>query len=215
MNVKPRSTYLVCISLGFLIVLIFQSCSSSTQSQVKNVQQPTMNNTPSMIEKLWLARHQYDEQRRLIIPKVGASRWGAVQEYTADGNLVYRDWWLRNLKVEDLEAAPSTEIEVINEEDLSARPPVLGASGINLDQGESDPGTPAIEVITEENSVDPGSPITDPFAGDAATTDPFAPVPSNQESVPEMTDPFAPAPNSDGSDPVLPDSDPFAPLAPL
>ena len=215
MNVKPRSTSLVCISLGFLIVLIFQSCSSSTQSQVKNIQQPSMNNTPSMIEKLWLARHQYDEQRRLIIPKVGASRWGAVQEYTADGNLVYRDWWLHNLKVEDLEAAPSTEIEVINEEDLSARPPVLGASGIDLDQEESDPSAPSIQAITEENLVDPDSPITDPFAGDAASADPFAPVPSNQESVPEMTDPFAPAPNSGGSDPFLPDSDPFAPLPPL
>tara|TARA_Y100000385_G_C12993191_1_gene593770 strand:+ start:186 stop:710 length:525 start_codon:yes stop_codon:yes gene_type:complete len=174
-----------------------------------------MNNTPSMVEKLWLARHQYDDQRRLIIPKVGASRWGAVQEYTADGNLVYRDWWLHNLKVEDLDAAPSTEIEVINEEDLSARPPVLGASGIDLDQGESDPSAPGIEVITEENSVDPGSPITDPFGADAASADPFAPDPSNQESVPEMTDPFAPAPNSGGLDPVIPDSDPFAPLPPL
>ena len=215
MNVKPRSTSLVYISLGFLIVLFFQSCSSSTHSQVISVQQPTMNNTPSMVEKLWLARHQYDDQRRLIIPKVGASRWGAVQEYTADGNLVYRDWWLHNLKVEDLEAAPSTEIEVINEEDLSARPPVLGASGIDLDQGESDPSAPDIEVITEGNSVDPGSPITDPFGADAASADPFAPVPSNQESVPEMTDPFAPAPNSGGLEPVLPDSDPFAPLPPL
>ena len=215
MNVKPRSTSFVYISLGFLIVLFFQSCSSSTHSQAISVQQPTMNNTPSMVEKLWLARHQYDDQRRLIIPKVGASRWGAVQEYTADGNLVYRDWWLHNLKVEDLEAAPSTEIEAINEEDLSARPPVLGASGIDLDQGESDPSAQGIEVITEENSVDPASPITDPFGADAASADPFAPVPSNQESVPEMTDPFAPAPNSDGSDPVLPDSDPFAPLPPL
>ncbi|MBD36585.1 MAG: hypothetical protein CMI28_00720 [Opitutae bacterium] len=215
MNVKPRSTSLVYISLGYLIVLFFQSCSSSTNSQVISVQQPTMNNTPSMVEKLWLARHQYDDQRRLIIPKVGASRWGAVQEYTADGNLVYRDWWLHNLKVEDLDAAPSTEIEVINEEDLSARPPVLGASGIDLDQGESDPSAPGIEVITEENSVDPGSPITDPFGADAASADPFAPDPSNQESVPEMTDPFAPAPNSGGLDPVIPDSDPFAPLPPL
>ena len=63
-----------------------------------------------------------------------ASRWGAVQEYTADGNLVYRDWWVRNLKVEDLEAAPSTEIEVVNEKKISSRPPVLGISGIDIDQ---------------------------------------------------------------------------------
>lgn len=215
MNTKSRSSRLACISLGLLIVLIVQSCSSSTQSQVNSIQQTPMNSTPSMVEKLWLARHQYDDQRRLIIPKVGASRWGAVQEYTADGNLVYRDWWLHNLKVEDLEAAPSTEIEVVNEEDLSARPPVLGASGIDLDQEESDPSAQSIEVIAEGGSIDPAPPTTDPFAGDAASADPFAPVPTTQESVPEMTDPFAPSPNSGGSDPVLPDSDPFAPLPPL
>ena len=133
-----------------------------------------------MVEKLWLARHHYDEERRLIVPKVGGSRWGAVQEYTADGNLVYRDWWVRNLKVEDLEAAPSTEIEVVREEDTSARPPVLGISGIDTDQDGNGPSEEPVMVEQPEAST------TDPFVGDSPADDPFAPVPAVEGALPEM-----------------------------
>lgn len=159
-----------------------------------------------MVEKLWLARHHYDEERRLIVPKVGGSRWGAVQEYTADGNLVYRDWWVRNLKVEDLEAAPSTEIEVVREEDTSARPPVLGISGIEVEQDGNDPGEP---VMFEQ----PEASTTDPFAGDSPADDPFAPVPAIEGALPEMSDPFAPLPDA-GEVESMPatEADPFAPL---
>ena len=83
---------------------------------------------------------------------MGGSRWGAVQEYTADGNLVYRDWWVRNLKVEDLEAAPSTEIEVVREEDTSARPPVLGISGIDTEQDGNGPREEPVMVEQPEAS---------------------------------------------------------------
>ena len=67
---------------------------------------------------------------------------------------------------------------MVNEED-QLRPPVLGASGIDLDQ-ESDPSAQSIEVIAEGGSIDPEAPTTDPFAGDAASADPFAPVPTTQ-----------------------------------
>ena len=80
-----------------------------------------------MVEKLWLARHHYDEERRLIVPKIGGSRWGAVREYTADGKLIYREWWKRNLKDKDLEAVPTTDIDFdLPEGDTASRPPSLG-----------------------------------------------------------------------------------------
>jgi len=160
-----------------------------------------------MVEKLWLARHHYDEERRLIVPKVGGSRWGAVQEYTADGNLVYRDWWVRNLKVEDLEAAPSTEIEVVREEDTTARPPVLGISGIEVDQDGNDPSEEPVMVEQPEASA------TDPFPGDSPADDPFAPVPAVEGALPEMSDPFAPLPDAGEAESTpTTEPDPFAPL---
>ena len=163
-------------------------------------------NPPSMVEKLWLARHHYDEDRRLIIPKVGGSRWGAVQEYTADGDLVYRDWWVRNLKVEDLEAAPSTDIEVVREEDSTTRPPILGISGIEMDDSaeqtaiepvESEPAFP-VSPVGEADPFSPISPTGPDSSVPSAEVDPFAPLPPVMESTPDAPsepDPFGPLPN--------------------
>ena len=98
--------------IRFLIVInflyLFQSCSNRGAYNNTPLDNEALVNPASRVEKLWLARTQYDSDRRLIIPKVGGARWGAVQEYTADGNLVYRDWWVRNVKLEDLEATPDT-----------------------------------------------------------------------------------------------------------
>ena len=175
------------------------------------MEQRLIINPPSMVEKLWLARHHYDEDRRLIIPKVGGSRWGAVQEYTADGNLVYRDWWVRNLKVEDVEAAPSTDIEVVREEDSEARPPVLGISGIEMDDALMDDSAVQTESVPVDTGpafpvspvgeVDPFSPVS-PTGPDSSASpaeiDPFAPLPPAMESTPDAPaepDPFGPLPN--------------------
>ena len=193
--------------LVLLFTFLFQSCSNKLYRQDISYEDRMNLNPPSMVEKLWLARHQYDEDRRLIVPKVGSARWGAVQEYTADGNLVYRDWWVRNLKVEDLEAAPSMDIEISPQEDDSSRPPVLGISGIEV----------------EENPNPIGSDIDDPFGSDGVSpnlqnVDPFAPLPEveNQPgSTPPSVDPFAPLPTEDGSmtAPIpATEGDPFAPL---
>ena len=204
MNMKFRYPR-IGISLVLLVNVFFQSCSNSRYRNDVSAEQRLIINPPSMVEKLWLARHHYDEERRLIVPKVGGSRWGAVQEYTADGNLVYRDWWVRNLKVEDLEAAPSTEIEVVREEDTSSRPPVLGISGIDV---EPDPGSE--EPVTDDplGSDETSAPV-------APIDDPFAPVPAVEGALPEMSDPFAPLPEAGSSD-ALPapsvEADPFAPL---
>ena len=207
MKSNYKSPRVAGLALGLFLVLFFQSCSKTNYQQEMTAEQRLILNPPSMVEKLWLARHHYDEERRLIVPKVGGSRWGAVQEYTADGNLVYRDWWVRNLKVEDLEAAPSTEIEVVREEDTTARPPVLGISGIEVDQDGNDPSEEPVMVEQPEASA------TDPFPGDSPADDPFAPVPAVEGDLPEMNDPFAPLPDA-GEAESMPatEADPFAPL---
>ena len=64
------------------------------------------------VEKAWLARHKYDHERRLLIPMVGGSRWGAIQEYKEDGTLEYKDWWERDIKIEDLDPTPSTTLKI-------------------------------------------------------------------------------------------------------
>jgi len=207
MKMNYKSPRVAGLALGLFLVLFFQSCSKTNYQQEITAEQRLILNPPSMVEKLWLARHHYDEERRLIVPKVGGSRWGAVQEYTADGNLVYRDWWVRNLKVEDLEAAPSTEIEVVREEDTTARPPVLGISGIEVDQDGNDPSEEPVMVEQPEASA------TDPFPGDSPADDPFAPVPAVEGALPEMSDPFAPLPDAGEAESTpTTEPDPFAPL---
>lgn len=206
MNLKFVCPRIVRISFIFLVILFFQSCSNSRYRQDVSVEQRLIINPPSMVEKLWLARHHYDEERRLIVPKVGGSRWGAVQEYTADGNLVYRDWWVRNLKVEDLEAAPSMEIEVVREEDSSSRPPVLGISGIDLEQPE-----------TDNSEISNGADDSNATFPPAGSIDPFAPIPAvpNDAIIPPTgeADPFAPLPPMEEPDQNAPaEPDPFAPL---
>ena len=54
---------------------------------------------------------------------------GAVQEYTADGNLVYRDWWVRNVKLEDLEATRH-QYRSVKDPNSNIQPPVLGLGEI-------------------------------------------------------------------------------------
>ena len=44
------------------------------------------------------ARYEYDNERRLLIPKYAGSRWGAVQQYKEDGHLEYQDWWVKDLR---------------------------------------------------------------------------------------------------------------------
>lgn len=206
---KLKSRCLVLFRILCLSFLVFhsQSCSESKYRQDVSVEQRLIINPPSMVEKLWLARHHYDEDRRLIIPKVGGSRWGAVQEYTAEGDLVYRDWWVRNLKVEDLEASPSLDIQVVQEEDSSSRPPVFGISGIDLDQPNDLPSEDAVSESKEE----------DPFSVDPVVDeDPFAPVPDETMeagAMPSEVDPFAPLPVSTESAPDgTVEPDPFGPL---
>ena len=194
---------ILCFSF---FVIHFQSCSKTDYRKDVSVEQRLIINPPSMVEKLWLARHHYDEDRRLIIPKVGGSRWGAVQEYTAEGDLVYRDWWVRNLKVEDLEASPSLNIEVVTEEDSTARPPVFGISGIDLNDPE--------DLPPEGETTDPSDGVETFPANPVGGADPFAPVPSETDdasTMPSEIDPFAPLPAATDTSPEAA-PDPFGAL---
>ena len=65
---------------------------------------------PAYVQKAWDARYTYDPDRRLLVPQYAGSRWGAVQQYKEEGLLEYQDWWIRDVRSEDLEAAPDTFI---------------------------------------------------------------------------------------------------------
>ena len=51
--------------------LSFQSCSNRGAYNNIPLDNEALVNPASRVEKLWLARTQYDSDRRLIIPKVG------------------------------------------------------------------------------------------------------------------------------------------------
>jgi len=72
---------------------------------------------PAYVQKAWSAKYVYDDEKRLLIPKYAGSKWGSIKEYGEDGQLAYQDWWVRDVKVEDLEASPETQmINLIDEE---------------------------------------------------------------------------------------------------
>ena len=74
---------------------------------------------PAYVQKAWNAKYVYDKERRLLVPKYAGSRWGSIQEYREDGRLSYQDWWVRDVKVEDLEEDPDTEVNnLIDEEGI-------------------------------------------------------------------------------------------------
>ena len=79
------------LARGILLFVIpaFFSCSSNPYSG----EDPRISSNKhlSMVEKAWTARHHYDPERRLLVPKVAGARWGSTQEYKEDGTLTYRD----------------------------------------------------------------------------------------------------------------------------
>ena len=72
---------------------------------------------PSYVQKAWDARYAYDADRRLLVPEYAGSKWGAVQQFKEEGNLVYQDWWIRDVRKEELEESPETEITSFIDED--------------------------------------------------------------------------------------------------
>ncbi len=157
------------------------------------------------VEKSWMARHTYDHDRRLLIPVHKGTRWGAVQEYKEDGSIVFRDWWVRNVKVEDLEANP--EIDVVKAE----KPEPASLPGDNSFVPASAFPAPTFEPSIEPFSPNPGistAPESAPFAPEPA---PFSPEPFPvADGIPEIA-PFELPPSGVGSGGMATPS-PFTPL---
>jgi len=181
---KNRITALVTPPIFIcLVAAIFSSCSRSGKYGQDNSKDIKLRRPPATVEKAWLARHQYDPDRRLLIPKYSGARWGSILEYTENESLVYRDWWVRDVKMEELRAEPSTKLVPFYQIE----------SGMEGDQPEP-------KDVKDSGAVEGGDEIfvpqvTDPESSpDDSTSDfPFAPTEKIENEVPNA-DPFAPLP---------------------
>jgi hypothetical protein len=113
--VRFFSYFLSYFSVGVLL-------SSCIQKNVAIDQAPPRSkmmgeSPPAYVQKAWYAKYVYDEEKRLLVPKYAGSRWGSIKEYREDGQLTYQDWWVRDVKVEDLEASPETQMSNLIDEE--------------------------------------------------------------------------------------------------
>lgn len=188
-----------------VLLLSFIACASCSSNSYSG-EDPGISSSKqlSMVEKAWMARHHYDSERRLLVPKVGGARWGSTQEYNEDGTLTYLDWWVRDVKMEDLEASPSTFVEVIVDEE----------EAISSDaRGSLDAQAPIQTNAVEDESIG-----TDIFSAPEAQTisaDPFSVPEPVSDGNPESVDPFSPVevPDTEAvQESPEPEVSPFAPL---
>ena len=107
---------IINITLPLLLALFFGGCTGVQNYGYQKKEFVRPAKPKAAVERAWLARNKYDHERRMLIPMVGGTRWGAVQEYKEDGTLEYKEWWVRDIKKEDLEASPSTAIRIIKEQ---------------------------------------------------------------------------------------------------
>ena len=111
---------------------------------------------PAYVQKAWNAKYDYDKERRLLVPKYAGSRWGSIQEYREDGRLSYQDWWVRDVKVEDLDEEPDTEVANLIDEDgiIEAQEKAKEAKAAKLkeaeDRKEEVPEIPLMEEVEED-----------------------------------------------------------------
>ena len=90
---------------------------NTSRDQVSAASKRTGASPPAYVQKAWDAQYVYDEEKRLLIPKYAGSKWGSIKEYREDGQLTYQDWWVRDVKVEDLEPSPETQMSNIIDEE--------------------------------------------------------------------------------------------------
>ena len=180
----------------FLIYTLFSwGCANNETYTYRSKELGAYKKPVATVEKAWLARHKYDHERRLLIPMVGGTRWGAIQEYKEDGTLEYKDWWERDIKIEDLEPTPSTTLKINRNKKVWKKTTL---DGINVDnivkptlKEETEISNPAQEVT----DFIPIIPDTEDGAGQTALEPPAF------DSTPEMLD-----------DSLAPADSPFAPL---
>ena len=140
---------------SFVIVVIISSCAKEyPRSDFESSNSRMMGaSPPAYVQKAWNAKYDYDEEKRLLVPKYAGSRWGSIKEYREDGRLSYQDWWVRDIKVEDLEEDPDTEvINLVNEDGIVET--LEKANEVEAIESEDDEGdfteTPQEESVEEE-----------------------------------------------------------------
>ncbi len=113
---KRRRLAFLALSPALLGLSLFQSACQSL-GYYRGQRAPSMASPSRMasVERAWNARFEYDHDRRLLIPKHNGTRWGAVQEFKEDSTIVFREWRVRDVKLEDLEASPATNVVVRRE----------------------------------------------------------------------------------------------------
>jgi hypothetical protein len=64
-------------------------------------------NRTSVVEKAWMARHEYDAKTGLLQPYYRGMRYGAIRSYDRqEKTLSSKEWWLKDRKMNDLSDKP-------------------------------------------------------------------------------------------------------------
>ena len=110
---------LCCFFFLSLVAASLSSCATRNlaEDHEDSVSQMMGAKPPAYVQKAWSAKYVYDEEKRLLVPKYAGSKWGSIKEYREDGQLTYQDWWVRDVKVEDLDASPETQISNLIDEE--------------------------------------------------------------------------------------------------
>ena len=187
--------------LSKLIIIIpffFCSCFLRDNQDFRSYQPKPYVKPVAKVEKVWTAQHKYDPERRLVIPMIGGSRWGAVHEYKEDGTLVYREWWERDIKKEDLD---NVSIKDSTFSDQKIESTVETNVGQNAEVNITDPELPDVVEAQPGDVPTPFDEVVPFDGGDSGNELPMAPLP------------FDSLPANDNQSPPIPSNDsPFAPL---
>ena len=178
--------------LIFFLALFHSGCKSTNEYAYKGNFSENFNKPVANVEKAWMAKHNYDQDRRLLIPMIGGSRWGAVQEYKEDGTVEYRDWWIRDVKLEDLQPSPSTSLRKLPTQKEKPKP-------FSLDQ-----------IVMEKEDSTKGEPEVMPEQVKEIFDEVETPVESPES--PFLPPPFEDAPSVEPADGLLEADSPFPPL---
>ena len=169
-----------------LIACFVFSCGDKRGYSYRSKQANISRKPVADVEKAWMARYKYDHERRLLIPMVGGTRWGATQEYKEDGTLEYKDWWVRDIKKPNAIISEETFSEEVIEpkglpsEVLEEAPDAFGVG----DHSSQDVDVPvSAEVPSFEDSALPQENI-------------FDAVPESTPAFPPSAAPFEPLPDA-------------------
>ena len=160
------------ISLSFL-VLFLVSCGRHAGTSAQNKQSTGSGQPPAYVQKAWDARYTYDADRRLLVPQYAGSRWGAVQQYKEEGVLEYQDWWIRDVRAEDLESSPDTAITSFLDEDGVLTQIPTQDSDDSVSDEDSNPTDDTDD--SEQNLNNPDFPGSTNEAEDPFVPSPFSP----------------------------------------